>query len=97
MLKNEHENWQLFETLSENSLHHMSATRRDPPMTEPKRGGIYEIESLMNIHSRVDELSQKLDRLLQVVPTSTSPTPLIDVCSIYSSSAHAVFDCPTAP
>ena len=31
MLKNKHEAWQLFETLSENSLHHMFAAQRDPP------------------------------------------------------------------
>ena len=56
MLKNEHEAWQLFETLSENSLHHTSATQRDPP-TVPKRGGMYEVGHAIDIYSKVDELS----------------------------------------
>ena len=66
MFKNEHEAWQLFKTLSENSLHHMSAVCRDPPMTGPKRDGIYEVGHSIDIYSKVDELSQKLDQLLQV-------------------------------
>ena len=74
----------------------MSATRREPPMTGSKHGGIYEIESSMNIHSRVDELAQKLDKILQVLPTSTPATPMIDVCSICSSPAHTICDCPAA-
>ena len=72
MLKNEHEAWQLFETLSEDSLHHMSAAQRDPP-TVSKRGGIYEVGHAIDIYSKVDELSQKLDRLLQG-GTASSPT-----------------------
>ena len=64
MLKSEDEAWQLFEILSENSLHHMSASIRNKPMLNPKRGGIYEVENAIDIHHKVDELSQKLDRLL---------------------------------
>ena len=71
MLKNEHEAWHLFEILSENSLHHMSAARRDPPITGSKRGGIYEVGHSIDIYSKVDELSQKLDRILQVGHTSS--------------------------
>ena len=56
MLKNEHEAWQLFETLSENSLHHMSAAQRDSP-NAPKRGGIYEVGHAIDVYSKVDELS----------------------------------------
>ena len=64
MLKSEDEAWQLFEILSENSLHHMSATSREQPMLQQKRSGIYQIGNVMDIHSKVDELSQKLDHLL---------------------------------
>ena len=96
MLNNEHEAWQLFETLSENSLHDMSTARRDLPMFGPKQGGIYEIESSMDIHSQVDELSQMMNRILHVLSTSTSSTPAIEVCSICSSPSHSIYDCPTA-
>ncbi|XP_043716296.1 uncharacterized protein LOC122664515 [Telopea speciosissima] len=42
MHKSENEAWQLFETLSENSLHHVSASRTEPTTTGPqKRGGLY--------------------------------------------------------
>ena len=36
MLKSEDEAWQLFEILSKNSLHHMSASIRDKPILNPK-------------------------------------------------------------
>ena len=99
MLKNEHEAWQLFETLSENSLHHMSAARRDPPLG-PKRGGMYEIGHSIDIYSKVDELSQKLDRILQSGNISSSPHQNPhqnhDVCIICSSPTHSIGDCPAA-
>ena len=98
MLKNEHEAWQLFETLSENSLHHMSAARRDPPPgpVEPKRGGMYEVGRAVDIYSKVDELSQKLDQLLQAGNNSSSSHPTHEVCIICSSSTHTLGDCPSA-
>ena len=74
----------------------MSATRRDPPMSGPKWDGIYEIGSLMDIYSQVNELSQKMDRLLQAMPISTPPTSTIDICSICSSPAHSIYDCHVA-
>ena len=64
MLKSEDEAWQFFEILSENSLHHMSAISREQPMSQQKRDGIYQIENVMDIHSKADKLSQKLDYLL---------------------------------
>ena len=57
MLKSEHEAWQLFETLSENSLHYVSATSRETPGLHPKRGGLYEVHHDVDIHSKVDALS----------------------------------------
>ena len=99
MLKNEHEAWQLFETLSKNSLHHMSAACRDPPIG-PKRGGIYEVGHSIDIYSKVDELSQKLDRLLQ----SGKPSPhlikiMIFVLSIrgrpFLATTNACINCRT--
>ena len=95
MLKNEHEAWQLFETLSENSLHHMSAAQRGSPNV-PKRGGIYEVGHAIDVYSKVDELSQKLDRLLQG-GTASSPTHQHqDICSICSTPNHLITDCPSA-
>ena len=95
MLKNEHVAWQLFETLSENSLHHMSATQRDPS-SAPKWGGIYEVGHAIDIYSKVDELSQKLDQLLQGGTASSPAQQNFDVCSICSSPNHMITDCPSA-
>ena len=63
MLKNEHEAWKLFETLSKNFRHHMSVAHRDPPMIGLKRGRIYDVSHSINIHSKIDELSQKLSKV----------------------------------
>ena len=65
-------------------------------MSRPKRGGIFEIGSSMDIQSRVEELAQKIDKILQVMPTSTPPTSVIDVYSICLSPTHSVYDCSTA-
>ena len=94
MLKNEHEAWWLFETLSENSLHHMSAACRDPPI-RPKRGRMYEVGHSIDIYSKIDELSQKLDRILQRENTSSTPHQNNDVCITCSSPNHLIGDCPT--
>ena len=72
MLKNEHEVWQLFETLSENFLYHMSAAQRDSSIV-PKWGGIYEVGHAIDIYSKVDEPSQKLEQILQGKTASSSP------------------------
>ena len=76
MLKSDDEVWQLFEILSENFLHHMFATSREQPMLQQKRSRIYQIENIMDIHSKVDELSQKLDRLLNTGQSPIPPNPL---------------------
>ena len=67
IVKNEHEAWQLFKTLSKNFSHHMSAAHKDPLMIGPKSVGIYEIGHSINIHSKVDELSQKLSKVDELI------------------------------
>ena len=100
MLKSEDEAWQLFETLSENSLHHMSTSCNDRLITQ-KRSRIYEIGNYMDIHSMMDELSQKMDRRVdelsqqvdRILNLGQPPTPPIfsaqqEVCAICSSPTH---------
>ena len=84
--------------MSENSLHHMSAARRDPPIgpVGPKRGGMYEVGHAVDIYSKVDELSQKLDQILQAGNNSSSSHHTQDVCIICSSPTHMLGDCPSA-
>ena len=95
MLKSEDEAWQLFETLSENFLHHMSATSREQPMLQQKRSEIYQIGNVMDIHSKVDELSQKLDRLLNTGQSPIPPNPIQEVCALCASPNHFVSECPS--
>lgn len=54
MSKNDAEAWQLFENLSDNSLHHASAARqvRQPVVEAPKRGGIYEVGQNLELADR---------------------------------------------
>ena len=65
-------------------------------MSRPKRGGLFEVGQLVDIYSRVDEIiSQKLDRLLQVDYTTSSPsTQVQDACLICLSVVHSIGDCP---
>lgn len=67
MHKSEDEEWKLFETLSENSVYHVSASRTEAPTTgSQKRGGLYEVGQSVAINTRVDMLSEKLDCLLSM-------------------------------
>ena len=97
MLKSEDEAWQLFEILSENSLHHMSTSIRDKPMLNPKRGGIYEVGNTIDIHHKVDELSQKLDRLLSIGRSPSPSRQIQNICALCSSPTHCVNDFLVAP
>ena len=97
MLKSEEEAWQLFKILSKNLLRHMSAFIRDKPMLNSKRGGIYEVGNAIDIHQKIDELSQKLDRLLNTGQSPIPPNPIQEVCALCASSNHFVSKCPAAP
>ena len=66
----------------------------ETPMIGPKRDGLYEVGHSINIHSKMDELSQKLDWLLQVGQTSITSTHVQDVCTICSSPTYFMGDCP---
>ena len=63
------------------------------PMYGTNSGGIYEAENSINIHNKVKELSQKLDRLLSMRHSPTSP---LHVCDIYLSPNHLISECPAA-
>ena len=94
MLKSEDEAWALFETLSENSMHHASASRSEratPVQDGAKKAGIFEIGMHLELQNKVDQLSQKLDQLL------SGPSPVLQVCALCASPAHHVVDCPVAP
>ena len=66
-------------------------------MSQQKRGGIYDIENIMDIHSKVDELSQKLDHLLNIGYSSTLPNLVQDICALCASPSHFISECPTTP
>ena len=94
MLKSEDEAWLLFETLSENSMHHATASRSDraaPVQDSTKKAGIFEIGMNLELSNKVDQLSHKLDQLL------LGPSPAMQVCALCASPAHHVLQCPVAP
>ncbi|XP_043725789.1 uncharacterized protein LOC122672368 [Telopea speciosissima] len=98
--KSENEAWQLFETLSENSLYHVSASRTEIPMSGPQRkGGLYEVGQFVAINTKVDMLSQKLDHLLSIgqIPRPTnSPQTFQDVCTLCTNPSHYMSEYPLA-
>ena len=75
----------------------MSATSREQPMLQQKRSEIYQIGNIMDIHSKVDELSQKLDRLLNTGQSPILPNPIQEVCALCASPNHFVSECPAVP
>ena len=96
--KNEDEAWALFETLSENSQHHASSSRRTLTVSSnvPKRGGLYEVGHVVDVQDPVAVLSKKLDQLLARGQPNT-PTPLVhETCAICTCPIHFVSDCPLA-
>ncbi|GAV88396.1 hypothetical protein CFOL_v3_31819, partial [Cephalotus follicularis] len=75
MHKSEDEAWQLFESLIENSLHHLSSRVESFATGTQKRGGIYEVSQLETFKANVDIISQKLDKVLTIELQVTVPNP----------------------
>ncbi|GAV72245.1 hypothetical protein CFOL_v3_15733, partial [Cephalotus follicularis] len=91
MHKNEDEAWQLFESLSENSLHHSSSRVESSAMDTQKKGGIYEVSQFETIKAKVDILSQKLDKVLTIgtLPTQSTQTSIAhEACTLCASPTH---------
>ncbi|GAV84626.1 LOW QUALITY PROTEIN: hypothetical protein CFOL_v3_28070, partial [Cephalotus follicularis] len=91
MHKSEDEAWQLFESLSENSLHHLSSRVEPSAMGTQKKGGIYEVSQFETIKAKVDMLSQKLDKVLTIgtLPTqSTQNSMTQEACTLCASPTH---------
>ena len=98
MTKSEDEAWELFETLSYNSMHHASVSRSDrfTPTIMQNKSGVYESEHSVDIHNKVDMLTQKLDQILSVGRGQVSiftPATQQEVCSLSSSPTHFVNNC----
>ena len=95
------EAWELFEQLSENFLHHDSASRVKPPISTsglPKQGGVYEVGHFADNTDQVALISKKLDQLLAAQNTSPHPSPYYppEVCSVCPGPTHYLSDCPVA-
>ncbi|GAV64377.1 hypothetical protein CFOL_v3_07895, partial [Cephalotus follicularis] len=97
--KNEDEAWQLFESLGENSLHHLSSRIESSTMGTQKKGGIYEVSQIETINAKVDIISQKLDKVLTIgsLPTqSTKTSTALEACALCANPTHYMSDCPLA-
>ena len=83
-----------------NFLHHASANRseRHAP-TNTQKKGIYEVGTAIDVASKVDELSRKLDQLMVQGPTQTlsnSYSTPSEVCALCASPSHTIYECPSA-
>ncbi|GAV83384.1 LOW QUALITY PROTEIN: hypothetical protein CFOL_v3_26832, partial [Cephalotus follicularis] len=91
MHKNVDEAWQLFESLSENSLHHLSSKVESSATGIQKKLGIYEVSQFETIKAMVDILSQKLDKVLAIgmLPTQSTQTSIAqEACTLCASPTH---------
>ena len=85
--KNEDEAWALFETLSENSQHYASSSRRTLTASSSvsKRDGLYEVGHVVDVQ----------DPVARGQPNT--PTPLVqEACAICTCPTYFVSDCPLA-
>ncbi|GAV65147.1 LOW QUALITY PROTEIN: hypothetical protein CFOL_v3_08662, partial [Cephalotus follicularis] len=99
MHKSEDEAWQLFEALSENSLHHLSSRIESSAMEIQNKGGIYGVSQFETIKAKVDILFQKLDKVLTIgtLPTQSTQTSIAqEACTLCASPTHYMSDCPLA-
>jgi hypothetical protein len=91
----------LFDNLSENSQHRVSALRNErsavPNSSKPR--GMYEVHPSDNLPQQVAALTQKLDQLLcaghnPLVPPT--PPAFAEACGICMSPTHYTTECPSA-
>ena len=96
--KTDKEAWDLFETLSENSAHHAAANRvSSASLSNPKRGGIYEIGHSANVQDQVTALSRRFDQYISKGQSSTQPSNQEVACLLCACPTHLITDCPLAP
>ena len=100
MMKSEDEAWNLFETLSENSLHHASSSRLPKDTTcNFVKGSILELSQNHDIRTKLDSLNSKFEKFLAQGPSSlpnpSHPKPIpTQVCSICADPTHFADSCP---
>ena len=95
MLKNEDEAWALFETLSENSIHHASSSTSDRRTN--RKEGMYEVNQVPNLQSTVELLTKTLDQVLSSnLNQPNSSNPPSQACQICMSPAHTALVCPSS-
>jgi hypothetical protein len=92
MLKSEDDAWILFENLAENSLHRSSSGRRAPASKNQRSETIFEVSHSLDVTTKVDVLSIKLDQIMAPTTASHIPTPQ-EVCSFCSNPSHQAKDC----
>ena len=65
MMKSEDEAWNLFENLSNNSIHHTSTRRRALAPKVPKTNSFFEVRHSSNVATQVvNAITRKLDQLM---------------------------------
>jgi len=97
--------WSMFYVKKLSCLHHISVSCNDRLIAPQKKGRIYEVGHYIDIQSkmdemsqkmdhRVDELSQRIDRMLNMGHSPTLPISSVqqEVCTICSSSTHYLID-----
>jgi hypothetical protein len=67
MMKSESEAWTLFDNLSKNFVQHASTSCRTPTSKALKTESLFEASTPLDVTTKVDALSQKIDQLMVAV------------------------------
>ena len=93
MSKSDIEDWDFFETLSKNSQQWGSPSTFNRNPQEPKKVGMYELNTPPQLMAKLDGLSQKLDAFMA---SGSHQQHSSAVCAICSSSTHPTQSCPSS-
>ena len=99
MMKSEDEAWNLFETLSENSMHHASSSSQGPRQapTILKKGMcvVSQPASIALPAKEWEEMKVAVQQLRSRASLIPPPLAALEACGICASPLHDMYSCPS--
>ena len=98
MMKSEDEAWNLFETLSENSMHHASSSQSSRQVPTMLKKGLCEVSQPSGIallSKEWEEMKLAVQQLRSRASLTPPPPANLEACDICASPLHDVYSCPS--
>ena len=99
MIKSEDEAWDLFETLSENSMHHASSSsqgsRQTPTILKKSLCEVSQSAGISLPAKEWEEMKEAIQQLRSRASLSPPPSGTVEACAICASPLHDVHSCPS--